>query len=203
MNMKQRIREQASRLFFKKGIRAVTMNDVSEGMGISKRTLYEHFNNKEELLISCIRDEHLRGLQLREDIERETSNTIDIMYRQFRQAVILLREINPDFINELRKIHPDIWENEIEPLEKERDEYIAQLIERGTEQGLFLDNINPSIAAKLLHAQVAIMSDNQVFPADKHALADVFQQIFTVFIRGMATTRGLQEFDKLFNNDKS
>lgn len=202
MSIKQRIREQASRLFFKNGIRTVTMSDVSEALGMSKRTLYEHFSNKEELLVSCIRDEHLRGLQRREEVEKEASSTLDIMYRHFREAVVVLRELNPVFLVELKKFHPEIWKNEIEPLEKERDEYISHLIEQGIEQGLFYPGINSAIAAKLLHAQVEIMSDSEIFPLGQYSMADVFQQIFTVFTRGMATTRGLQVFDQLFNNDK-
>ncbi len=202
MDIKDLITARASELFSKNGIRGVTMNDVSETAGISKRTLYEHFSNKEALLTSCLRYEHSRSLELRTSIEEEARNIIDIIHRHFRHAVILIQEMHPGYLTELQKLHPEVWKKEVEPLLHERDLYVVELVKRGIDQGVFRKNTDPHIVAKLLHAQVDLLADTRVFPLDRFLRADVFRHIIMVFVRGIATSRGLQEIDALFSDQE-
>ncbi len=200
MNTKKQILERATALFFRNGIRSVTMNDVAEALGISKRTLYEHFSNKDELLSNCLEFQHGKNLEEQARAEKEAKNIIDLMHRHFRNAVIQLREIHPNFINELRKFHPEIWNTKVEPLLLERDDHTKNLIIKGIEEGFFLKEVNPEIACKLLHAQSDMMMDPNLFPPGHFSLTDVFRHIAISFIRGFATERGLKEIENLFFN---
>ncbi len=202
MSAKERIVGEATELFFRKGIRAVTMNDVSEALGISKRTLYEHFSNKEELLRQCIsRHYHTHRKQI-EKLEEEAGNPVDIMHRHFRYHVIRINDYHPDFLNELQKLHPNIWHTLIADLIEDREKYTTELITEGIRQGYFREDIYPAIAARLLFAHVDLLSDTDTFPLDRIPRADLFRQILTGFLRGLSTEKGFKEVETLFYNDR-
>lgn len=201
MDTKQRIIEESTELFFRKGIRAVTMNDVAEALGISKRTLYEQFHNKEELLATCIDHFNVQYKQKRTELERDARNPVDIIHRHFRHAVMLLKNNHPGFAAELKRFHPRIWKGLIQELLREREEYTIALISEGVRQGFFRGDTEPEIAAKLLHAHVDLMSDTEVFPPERFSQADLFRNIVTGFLRSLATEKGLEEIENLFYNN--
>jgi len=201
MTLQERIVEEATDLFFRKGIRAVTMNDVAEALAISKRTLYEHFDNKEELLRQCITwHYHVHKEQI-EKLEKEASNPVDIMHRHFRYHVIRINDYHPNFINELQKLHPNIWHTLVADLVADREKYTTDLIVEGIRQGYFRKDIYPAIAAKLLFAHVDLLSDTDTFPTDRIPRADLFRQILTGFLRGLSTEKGFREVENLFYHD--
>lgn len=202
MEQKKRIISRASELFFKNGIRSVTMNDVAEALGISKRTLYENFPNKEELLEQCIDYHYHITIEKREELERQAQNPVDIMHRHFRHTVLRLNEYHPNFANELKKLHPDIWNRQILDMIKEREAYTTQLLSDGIKQGYFRKETNPAIASKLLYANVDMMSDPVAFPPDRFPRAELFRHIITGFLRSLATEKGFKEIENLFYNEK-
>ncbi len=201
MSTKERIVEEATELFFRKGIRAVTMNDVSEALGISKRTLYEHFSNKEDLLSQCISHHYRTHKQQIEKLEEEASNPVDIMHRHFRYHVIRINDYHPNFISEVQKLHPNIWHTLVADLLADREKYTTELITEGVRQGYFREDICPAIAARLLFSHVELLSDTDAFPLDRIPRADLFRQILTGFLRGLSTEKGFKEVENLFYKD--
>ncbi len=202
MDIKTRIASRASELFFRSGIRSVTMGEVAEEAGVSKRTLYEHFDNKEELLGHCIDFQHQIDQARQKEFEQQARNPVDFVYLNFRQAVINLSKIHPNFIIELEKFCPTVWEEKIVPMMKERDIILRNLVSDGMKQGYFREDSHPDIAAKLFFAQVDLMSDYQVFPLDRYPRAFLVRYIITGFLRSLATEKGMKEIDSLFNNPK-
>ncbi len=178
------------------------MNDVSEALGISKRTLYEHFSNKEELLRQCIIRHYKSHKQQIEKLEEDASNPVDIMHRHFRYHVIRINDYHPNFLNELQKLHPNIWHTLVAELVEDRERYTTELITEGIRQGYFREDIYPAIAAKLLFAHVDLLSDTDTFPLERIPRADLFRQILTGFLRGLSTEKGFKEVENLFYNDK-
>ncbi len=200
MDIKERIRHQAMKLFFKNGIRTVTMNDVAESLGISKRTLYEHYSNKEDLLVQCINLHYQEYLKERKEIEQGARNALEVVHRHFRLTLMRLKDYHPNFVNELKKLHPNIWNNQVLELIKERDAYTRQLIAEGIKQGYLRQDAEPEIASKLLNAHVDLMSDVELFPPERYPRTDLLRHIIIGFLRGLATEKGLQEIKDLFYN---
>lgn len=198
MDIKERITHQASELFFRNGIRSVTMNDVADALGISKRTLYEHFSNKEELLVHCIQQRQQNNIKKMEEIAQQASNPVEVIHRHFRHNVILIRDTHPNFARDLEKLHPAIWNDVIVDMIKRRDEKTLLLIHDGMKQGYFRNDTDPEIATKLLFAHVDLLNDTNVFPLDRFSRTDLFRHIVIGFLRSLATEKGLKEIDKLF-----
>ncbi len=200
--MNQRIIQEAAELFFKKGIRAVTMNDVADALGISKRTLYEHFHNKEELLRECLKHHYQSHKKQIEQLEEEASNPVDIMHRHFRYHVIRINEYHPNFAQELQKLHPNIWNTLVAELVEDREKYTMDLISEGVRQGYFREDTDSWVASKMLFAHVDLLSDTDTFPPERIPRSDLFRQIITSFLRGLSTEKGFKEVENLFYNPK-
>lgn len=191
MSLARRIISQSSDLFIRFGIKAITMDEISREIGVSKRTIYENFKDKDELLRSCL-------IYLDEYYDREkdkliidSNNTIDMVFRVLKHGVNTINSINPLFFTDLKKYHYKIW-NDTYRMNSER--HLAQTItslKKGINEGLYRREIDIEIVAKLLHEQLRILSEEQIFPSARYSKTSVFENIIINFIRGIATRRGL------------
>ncbi len=199
MDTKQRIVEQAATMFFRYGIRSITMDEIAESLGISKRTLYESYSNKEELLMHCIEHKYQENKQIRESLLNEyPDNILEAIYQHFRLAIITLGSIHPNFFNDLKKYHSKIWKHHIESKQEENIEFTRALIEKGISEGYFIESADPEILARISHSLMQTMSLTNIFPETRFPKAEVVKQSLINFIRGMATEKGIRFIDEKF-----
>jgi AcrR family transcriptional regulator len=200
MDTRNRIIEQASTMFFKYGIRSITMDEIAESLGISKRTLYESFSNKEELLRECLEAKHKESTVFRDVLNKEFPNDpLEIMHQHFRQVVITLNSLHPNFFNDLKKYHSTLWKRQIESKQDENMAFTRQMIEKGIKTGVFRESADAEILSRMMHSMMQIMSADDLFPETRYPRAEVARQIMLCFIRGMATVKGLEIIDDKFN----
>lgn len=197
-NLKARIVKYASALLGQQGVRKVTMNDIATGLGISKRTLYAHFENKDELMAACVDLHHAEMMAKGEEIGRQAKNPIDFMHRHFRLAVEVIRNTNPDFLEEFKRFHPEVYREKYEPQQKRMHAHTIEMIREGVVQGLFRTDIDPNILTRLLYAQLELMHDKDLFPPERFTRVDLFQHIVLGFLRTLVTEKGAREMEQLF-----
>jgi TetR/AcrR family transcriptional regulator, cholesterol catabolism regulator len=197
-NVKDRITNEAALLFGKNGLRAVTMDDIARHAGISKRTLYEHFENKDALLMATVELHGRKSELTQQEIEREAKNPIDFMHRHFRIAVSMIQNTHPGLFIEFKKFHPTVYNKMVKPMQQEAVSVSSAKIKQGIEQGYFREGIPVELASKLLHAQIDLIYDNELFPSERFTRVDLFQHIIITFLRGCATEKGLKEIELLF-----
>lgn len=205
MELRERIIKEASCLFFQKGIRSITMSDIANHMGISKRTLYEQFNDKEELLEESI-DAHLKMAD--EEIKKviqSGENVIETMMRIYAKHLNEAQNVNKSVIHDLKKYHPKIYQK----IEEKRGEGICSLIplfEQGVEQGLIRNNIDFEICIWLIKSQFKALMDGDYIPLDKFSTSQFVRAIILNFTRGIATPKGNEVIDNIIfqlNNRES
>jgi TetR/AcrR family transcriptional regulator, cholesterol catabolism regulator len=199
MNITERIVNHAVELFVRSGIRAITMDDISSEAGVSKRTIYENFKDKDELLRACLAfiDEH--HARETEQIMAQSNNTIDLVFRFLKHGVKAINSINPLFLADLKKYHYRIWK---ETYSINSDKYLSQtftILKKGINEGLFRKDVDIEIVANLLNEQLILMSDERIFPSLKFSKTVVFENIIINFFRGIATGKGLEIIDKYMN----
>jgi len=200
METKDRILEQASEMFFKYGIRSITMDEIAESLGISKRTLYESYPNKEELLRQCIKFKHRENLAIRDAFLAESpDDPLEVIRKHFRQALVMLNTIHPNFLNDIRKYHSSLWLEHIASKQEENIEFTRSLIEKGIETGVFMPDVDAEILSRMAHSSMHTMSLSDVFPETRFPRAEVAKQVMLNFIRGMATAKGIAIIDEKFN----
>ena len=202
MEIGQRIIETAKQLFVKHGVRTITMNDIAAEAGVSKKTLYEHFLNKEDLLEKTLNSMHEEGKAERETIFENGRFNIDSMLEIIRLSALRINEINPNFITDIKKYHPNIWKGKLQEMENDTIQFKARLIEEGIKQGYFRSDINIDIASKLLHEQINMLMDNEIFPSNRYSRSEVFQTIMIIFGTGIIKEKFQKELNKI-NKHKS
>ncbi|MFP4367168.1 MAG: TetR/AcrR family transcriptional regulator [Bacteroidales bacterium] len=191
MSVNEKIVTRAVELFIDSGIRTITMDDIARDAGVSKRTIYENFRDKDDLLKFCL--EYMDDVHSRENerIFSEAENTVDLVFRFVKQGIKALNTVNPLFFSDLKKYHYRIWK---ETYTSNYEKHLSKtflIIEKGIDEGLFRKNIDVEVVAILINTQLQILSDEKIFPSDRFSKTVVFENIMINFVRGIATRKGL------------
>ncbi|MFT7589632.1 MAG: AcrR family transcriptional regulator [Limisphaerales bacterium] len=188
--------DRVGEIFRRHGLRSVTMDDVAGKLGISKKTLYKHFDNKRDLIEKSI----IRFLELEKKdltkIREEAENAVEEMLLMGEYANKHLAELNPAAVYDARKYFPRSWVH----LENYRHEFIYECIldnlERGKETGLYRDDINPDIIARMYTARMDMFFDPLIFPPGKYSLILIYQSFMDCHIRGIASSDGVAYLER-------
>lgn len=194
MDLKERIVEEASNLFFRRGIKSVTMSDIAMHLGISKRTLYENFKDKEELLGVCLDRDMDEGDQEMKIIIEESENAIDAMMRIYGKHLSDIHNVSKQVFYDLKKYHPQQYKK-VENRHKAGVEEFIPLFEKGRDQGLIRDDVNFEILVWILKSQFRMLLENDYFPMEKFGLRELFEAVILGFTRGIATEEGNKVID--------
>ena len=196
MSITQRILTQSAEMFIRSGIKAITMDDISRETGVSKRTIYENFKDKDDLLLACLNYMDEAHKIKTEEILKESNNTIDMVFGLLKDGITILKTVNPLFFTDLKKYHYGVWKKTYSINYKKHLSQTFTLLKKGVSEGLLRNNIDIEVVAILLHEQLRILSDENIFPSDKFSKLVVFENIIINFIRGIATKKGLEIIDK-------
>jgi len=203
MDAYKRIIEVSADLFVKFGAKSITMNDISDKAGISKKTLYELFDNKDELLSKCIDFIHEQSDRERLELFESKEISIELVIEIVRKTALRINSINPNFVSDIKKYYPDIYKTKINQMERKAIEFYIEIIKVGVDKGLFRSNINVEIASNLLHEQINQLIHTDTFPSDKFPKSEVFRTMMDIFIRGIATQESLKELIEIEKKESS
>ncbi len=172
------------------------MSDIANHLGISKRTLYQVFKDKEELLEACLNKEIVRADMEMEDLLRRSDNVIDTMLLIYSKHLKDVHNMNKSVIYDLRKYHPRLYKIIEEKQKGDVDTFIP-LFEKGVEQGLMRADLNFEILIWVLKSQFKMLMEENFMPTDRFPLEDFMEAIILTFTRGIATPKGnikIEEF---------
>ena len=195
--LRERILAASMEEFRKHGVRAVKMDDIANCLSISKRTLYEIYDNKEDLLFECVKTsfEHSEK-ELHESVEN-ADNVMDILLRIYRLKMNLLRKTHPSFYCELEK-YPKI----LEYFEKQDGKRRAQqmdFIKRGIREGYFRNDVNYDLILDLFDVSNRYIISN--YNSLNYSMEQLSYNLVFVFLRGFCTLRGVEILDKFLDED--
>lgn len=185
--LKGKILVTAMSLFKREGIKRVKMDDIAQALSISKRTLYEIYENKEQLLCEGVIYEHqLRQEQLRQFTE-QAENEIEVVMEFIRQEIVLLGGVNPLFFSELAK-----YKRVVELLNEEHEQkrlHSMEFVKRGVEKGYFRSDINYDIVTKMSDAVVQHVMMTRMY--EEYPLSEIFRNHVDILFRGICTDKGI------------
>ena len=165
--------DRISEIFMRYGIKSITMDDIARELGISKKTLYQHFDNKKDLVKKSTQF-HIAGEQ--EDIEaisKSAENAIDEMVQISRYIKRKLAVLSPTTLFDFRKYYPESWQVFLDHKVKYIYNCIASNLERGIQEGLYREDLDVDVLAKIYVARLEIFADNEVFPFHKLSLIHI------------------------------
>lgn len=184
-------------LFFRYGIKSMTMDDIARQLGMSKKTIYTHFPDKKTMLKAMMSDFLQCHYQEVQQAKQDSSNAIEEMFVIAGLGMERMDKITPGFIFDLRKYHGDIWST----FETFRNTSIYQEvtsnIRRGISEGLFREDVDIEIAAHMHIQHLNLIVDPGSFAQTNKPVRSILYTIMITFIRGLATSKGLKELDKM------
>lgn len=189
---KDRILEGAEELFFKAGIRSVTMDEIARHLGMSKKTIYQFYRDKDDIVSALIQK------RLEEDKEQmcgiavKSSNVMEEMINMMKHCEEFFSKVNPILIHDLQKYYPEAWQLFQQFKANVVIDSMQQILDRGIEQGYVRDNIDTRIMAKMHVWQVELGFDNNVYPHSEFNSWKVQLQFLEHFIYGICTEKGYQ-----------
>jgi len=201
MEIRERIITEAFGLFGKSGIRSVTMDQIANYLGISKRTLYENFKDKNELLAEGI--EHFRKIMHAEaaNLLKNSSNVIEGIYFIGRHGEKMRKSVNPLFFEDIRKYYPDIHSGLSEKNRYSQYSIMRSLIRKGMNEGVFNKSLNPDIVNEFWHEIMNIFMNEETFPRDRYTQEDLIKNMIMPYLIGISTENGKGLIEKYFKKE--
>ncbi len=200
--MKEKITEKATELFLNLGFKSVTMDDLAHEMGVSKKTIYTHFENKTKLvhdctqhLFKCITD----GIDSIVVLEK---NPIEEQFEIKRFLSQYLKDENSSPQYQLQKYYPRIYKNLYLQQYDTMLKCVTSNLQRGMEMGIYRRNLDVPFTARIYFSGMVSIKNRELFPQESFpvaALADVFLEYH---IRGIATEKGIQVLNGIINSNQ-
>ncbi len=190
--------EQVDKLFMRCGIKSLTMDDIARELGISKKTLYLHCSDKEDLLIKSFAHHFQCEEQFQNGIVGKNLNAIDEIFEVSKHVSEMLKTIHPSIHYDLRKYYPEAWKIFSEYRKNFMLKCVSDNMEKGKQEGLYRANLNIPIVARIHISRVDVVFDGELFPASQFNFAEVFFEMIRYHIRGIASPKGIDYFmDKI------
>lgn len=187
---KERILLKSEELFMQYGIRSVSMDDIANSLGMSKKTLYQYFADKDELVEGVV-DRHINGIE--GDCINCRHDAVDAIHEIFITMERIMEEfsnMNPMLLYDLEKFHFRAFRRFKEHKDKFLLQVIRDNIEWGIKDELYRDEINIDILSKYRIESMMIPFNVAVFPPGKYNLGETSQIIIENFTYGLATVKG-------------
>lgn len=188
----ERLIHEAGKIFWTYGIKSVTMDDLATRMGISKKTLYQYVKDKNDLVEKVL--DHLSTeftCQIDQELEQDR-NAIDELFAVTKRMNELLRDIHPSIHFDLEKYHAEAFHRMMDTRRREMYSSVVANLERGIKEGLYREDLDIPVIAKIYKARVDVLFDGSLFPPDQFNLDDVHWEHFRYHIRGIANSKGVK-----------
>jgi TetR/AcrR family transcriptional regulator, cholesterol catabolism regulator len=190
MEPKERISVKAHELFMQYGIRSVSMDDIANSLGMSKKTLYQYFVDKDEL-VDAVVDGHIALIQTDcASCRKDAKDAVHEIFITMDRIIEQLSNMNPMVLNDLAKFHFKTYQRFKEHKDKFLAKIIIENIEWGKTEDLYRSDIDTDVMSKFRLESMMIPFNISVFPPGKYNLAEISGQIIEHFVYGLATIKG-------------
>ena len=190
MEIKERIQSKAHELFLRYGIRSVSMDDIAAQLGMSKKTLYQYFADKEEMVVAVLQYEIEHGQQDCLQCFQQSKDAVDEIFLTMERIVEQFRNMNPMVLYDLEKFHFNAFQKFLKYKNGFLQDVIRKNIERGIKEELYRPEINADVLSKFRLESMMIAFNINLFPPRKYNLAEVTLEIIEHYLYGLATLKG-------------
>ena len=187
---KERIKLAAHDLTMQYGIRSVSMDDIAASLGMSKKTIYQFYKDKDELVIAVV-ESVLAHTQTACNCDKERAeNAVHEVMLSMEMITQLFRSMNPSILFDMQKYHPDAFQKFL----KHKNEFIYNVmvenIQRGIREELYRPELNVEIMARFRVDSMFIPFNPEFQRKLKYTLLEIEQQLITHFLFGLVSIKG-------------
>lgn len=196
MEIKERIVNGSEDLFKRHGVKSVTMDDIARHLGVSKKTIYQFFSNKDELINEVISFHLEKQEKIMDDITNKSIDPVDQLLKLTEYFRSSFQNINPNLMYEVEKYYPAAWNIFLEHKSCCIHETIVSTLLNGIEQGYFRKDQDVEILAIMRMEMIHLGFNPNIFPAQKFKLSEVQGQLLDHFLHGICTLKGHKLINK-------
>ena len=190
--LQERIVEVSSELFTDQGIKGVTMDRIASSVGISKRTLYEVFVDKEALLEACIWKSQEKDREFIRTVMSSSDNVLEVLMKCYQYNIQRFYSTNKLFFEEIKK-YPKAYARLLKGHDRDSEEVIS-FFNQGVKQGIFRSDVNFAIMNLLLKEQLNMLMNTDI--CERFSFIEVYESIMFTYLRGISTEKGARELEK-------
>jgi AcrR family transcriptional regulator len=194
--MKERILAESERLFWQHGVRSVTMEDIARQLGISKKTIYQHFDDKEDILCQIMQARAEADVTEMNCIANVMLNPIEEMMWMLQMVSKKQEQINPCLFADVRRYYSRAYKLIRQHVDNYIMRQVANNILRGKEDGIYRADINPLVMARIRVEQIELaLSTDFMLPGEINRLV-IQRELTHHFVRGMLTAKGFDFYNE-------
>ena len=190
--MENRILFKARDLMIHNGVKHVTMDDIAKQLGMSKKTIYQHFKDKNELVLELMRtkiDAQIGIIQVARD---KASNAIHEMFFGIANLEAMLSKTNPSMFYDLQKFYPQAWAYFKDFRERILLEKVKDNLVWGVQEGYYRSEVDVDILSIMRVEQIEVSFNQFVFPVHRFSVLQVAKELTLHFIYGICTPKGYE-----------
>ena len=196
METEEKIIKGAEELFFRFGVRSVTMDDIAKHLGMSKKTIYQCYKDKDEMVFKLMQDQVQQHEEVFGGIKKNAANVIEEVFEIMKEISSYLSRVNPLLLYELQKYYPKAWAL----FKGLKENFIQKMVESsingGKEQGIVRQDIDTKILARLRMEEVEMAFNPVIYPPDKFNHVEVQMALTEHFLYGICTLKGHKLINK-------
>jgi AcrR family transcriptional regulator len=199
---KERILQKAHELFMRYGIRSVSMDDIAAQLGMSKKTLYQFYTDKEELVdvvLSVLLDNNRK--QCLAD-RQKAENAVHEVFQAFDMIQEMFTNMNPSIVFDLEKYHPAVYKKFQQHKQIFLYQVIRQNLERGIKEDVYRPEINVDVLTRFRIESMMLAFNSEIFPTNRTNLVSIQEEILEHFLYGLSTVKGQRLIEKYKQQQK-
>ncbi|MFN3404966.1 MAG: TetR/AcrR family transcriptional regulator [Cytophagaceae bacterium] len=196
MEIKHRITKAAEQMFLRFGVKVITMDQIARELGMSKKTIYQYFQDKNELVCEVLRGYMEKDDKCINEIIENASDPVDEVLRIADYLSSSLQNMNLAVLYEVQKYHPEAYNIYKEFKEKCIKNTLVENLKRGIEKGLYRKELNVEIISKLRMESVELGFNPTIFSPLKFTVQEIQVQFLDHFLHGICTLKGHKLINK-------
>lgn len=191
----------AKESFFQFGVKSLTMDDLARELGISKKTLYKHVDNKSDLVEKVMLLHFKEEKQNLKEIISGKDNAIEEMIAIIKNVLRHLRTIHPSSIYDIQKYYPKSWAL----FKNFKSDFIYNTIlsniQKGIKEGFYRNNFQPEFITQLYITSIEHLVNPKIFPPSEYKFSDLYIEYVSYHLRGIASEKGRSFLNKTNLNE--
>jgi AcrR family transcriptional regulator len=179
------------------------MDDVAKHLGMSKKTIYDFFSDKEDLVNQVLIHEHEHDCAFLNAINGRKLNAVEELFEVYKMINTMFKEYNPSMMFDVRKYYPDLF-TKIRSIRRiKMYDSVFNNLNKGKEEGIYRMDMDSVIIAKLHVIRTESFFDNDIFTQDEMTSFKLFHEVFVYHLYGILNQEGRTFFEANFNKFKA
>jgi AcrR family transcriptional regulator len=200
MEEKTNFLSKATQLFIENGAKSVTMDEIAKEFGISKKTLYQKYKNKEELLEEVLKYKLQEVIERLKYLDENIDNAVARMFCRDEEIDKVSHSNNNILIRQLLKYYPAIFHKHMLNFSAKFSEVLVHNIEKGRKQGLYREDFDPELYAKLFFQLVMSYDSSPYFDVELIERENFMQETMFFYLNAITNEKGKEVLKNLKQN---